>query len=186
MSWTSTAAYTGPTKIVNGILVRDDGSTERLSHGRTHDTAERLHVYLHRPRRSRVRDDVRVTPSMPPADPDDRKSGQQPKEAGFRDKGEGEATCVFRRDRSGMWRGEDRAGRRWRANENGGVLYVYPDDGDDDVAGGGIVNPIDPRSADQRRAGDRVLATPGAGHDGPDQIEGLRSWQAKLNRFWAR
>jgi hypothetical protein len=84
-----------------------------------------------------------------------------------------------------VWRGEDRGGKRWMANENGGVLYVYPDDGDDDVAGGGITDPTDPRPADRRRAGDRVLALRGDPH-GPDQIEGLRSWQAKLNRFWAR
>ena len=128
--------------------------------------------------------DAVVTPKVARVDPDERRSGQQPAEAGFRDKGEGEATCIFHRDRSGMWRGEDRGGKRWMANENGGVLYVYPDDGDD-VAGGAIVSPTDPRSADRRRAGDRVLALRADPH-GPDQIEGLRSWQAALNRFWAR
>jgi hypothetical protein len=173
MSWTNTASYVGPTRIVNGILVRDDGA-----HGRTHDSE--LHVYIDRRRRVR---DVRVVRAMPRVDPVERRTGEQPEEAGFRD--QGEATCVFRRDRSGVWRGEDRGGRRWRANENGGMLYVYPDDGDDDVAGGGPVNPEDPRPADRRRAGDRALANPGQ-DPGPDHIAALGSWQARLDRFWER
>jgi hypothetical protein len=162
---------------------------------RTRDTQQHTHVSVH---------DAKVTPSMPRVDPARPRLGEEPEDAGFCD--QATAMCGFRRDRDGVWRGRDRSGRNWRIEANGPLLYLYPDDDDDGtddedlglraplgsertdlapVAGGGVVNPIDPRPADRRRAGDRVLATPGVDH-GPDQIEGLRSWQARLNRFWAR
>jgi len=179
--------FTDPVGGGAGTVNRLPGSSQRTFAQTPQRRPAVHHVHVHQRRRT---SDAAMTPQVPVANPRQPRSGQDP----FHD--QKEAHCVFRRDRTGLWHGEDRDGKRWVAHENAGKLFLYPAESEEatalasgnqraPTAGGGIVNPEDPRSADRRRAGDQALADPGGQRDG-DHVEALRSWQAQINEFYRR
>ena len=128
-----------------------------------------------------------MTPRAPLANPSQPRTGQNPD--AFQDE-EAEALLVLKRDqRTGVWITEGDA-PAYYARENGGRLYVFRGrgNGHEDRDEGRPVTAPDPRSADRRRAGDRLLADPGAAHfsDSSVQIAALKSWQQQLDAHYRR
>jgi hypothetical protein len=111
-----------------------------------------------------------MVPSMSAADPDDRRSGQQPDTAGFLD---------FRRDGSGAWRARDRQRRRYRLlqSQDSQTYRVSSEEPDDGL----------PLGAQRQRAGDRALNGDLTKiHDGARHAADLARWAERMSDFWSR
>jgi hypothetical protein len=157
----ATMAWSGPTKVVNGILVRDDTPRPRRP-------ARPTHIHIHWPHQVRTHDQAR---------PAARRGGDQAQPA---------LLCKVAQDgKTGEWSGVDGAGRplRVEAGASGLEIYSVPEEAGDNVFG-----QTDPEGAARTagKAADMALLAPGGPRREGGDCAGLAALQRTMDQAYRR